>query len=29
VYQPAEEKYGLTRACLKALAELGPEAEVT
>lgn len=29
VYQPAEEKYGLTRACLKALAELWPEADVS
>lgn len=29
VYQPAEAQYGLTRACLEALAELQPEAEVT
>lgn len=29
VYQPAEAKYGLTRACLETLAELQPEAEVT
>jgi len=29
VYQPAEVKYGLTRACLQALAELRQEVEVT